>query len=50
MYILLAIDCFTRFVELYPLVSLEGKGATRCLATHAGRYGKPSVVVNDGGT
>lgn len=49
MYILVVIDCFTRFVELYPLVlSTGGEEAARCLACHAGRYGTPYQILNDG--
>jgi hypothetical protein len=49
-FILVVICCFTRFVELYPLRSTEGEEAARHLATHAGRYGTPSQIVNDGGS
>jgi hypothetical protein len=49
-YILVVICCFTRFVELFPLRSTEGEEAARHLATHAGRYGTPSQIVNDGGS
>jgi hypothetical protein len=50
MYILVVIDCFTRFVELYPLVSTGAEEAARQLAIHCGRYGTPLQIQSDGGS
>jgi hypothetical protein len=49
-HILVVVDCFTRFVELYPVRTTEGKEAARNLAVHAGRYGTPAQIQSDGGT
>jgi hypothetical protein len=46
-YILVIIDCFTRFVELCPI---EGTSATLCakaLLNHVCRYGTPMTIRSD---
>ncbi len=50
-YILVIIDCFTRFVELYPIE--DTSAATLCakaLLDHVCRYGTPMRIRSDRGT
>mgnify|MGYP000847459154 CR=1 FL=1 len=49
-YILVVIDCFSRYVELYPLHSTTAKEASERLLEHVGRYGEPIQILSDGGT
>ncbi len=49
-YILVIIDNFTRFVELYPTKSVGAEEAAECLFNFFGRYGKPELVIHDKGT
>ncbi len=49
-YILVIIDNFTRFVELYPTKSVGAEEAAECLFNFFGRYGKPELVIHDRGT
>jgi hypothetical protein len=49
-HIIVIIDCFTRFVELYPTPSTEAKYAAKALLDYAGRYGVPAQVQSDNGT
>lgn len=49
-HILVVIDCFTRFVELFPLKTLEAEEAAKYINQHCGRYGTPDLVVTDMGT
>jgi transposase InsO family protein len=48
-FILVVIDCFTRFVELYPVPDTAGLSAARALLQHIGRYGVPSRIRSDRG-
>jgi transposase InsO family protein len=48
-FILVIIDCFTRFVELYPIVDTGALSAARALLQHIGRYGVPSRIRSDRG-
>jgi transposase InsO family protein len=48
-FILVVIDCFTRFVELYPMPDTGGLTAARALLQHVGRYGVPSRIRSDRG-
>ncbi len=50
MYVLVVIDCFTRFVELYPTVSTGAEEAARHLRVHCGRYGTPHQIFSDRGS
>jgi hypothetical protein len=49
-YIIVVIDCFTRFVELYPCRDTTAISAARALINHVGRYGLMSVLRSDQGT
>ncbi len=46
-YILVVIDCFTRFVELYPIEDTSAMLCTRALLSHACRYGTPMTIRSD---
>ena len=48
-HILVVIDTFTRFVELYPIVDTSGIEAAYALINHAGRYGIPNEILSDNG-
>jgi hypothetical protein len=48
-YILVVVDCFTRFVELFPLQTTLAEEAARAILTHVGRYGCPEEIITDGG-
>ena len=48
-YIIVIIDCFTRFVELYPVVDLTANPAAVALLHHMGRYGAPCELQSDNG-
>jgi transposase InsO family protein len=49
-YILVIIDAFTRFVELYATKDTTALSAAQCLLDHAGRYGFPQYIRSDNGT
>jgi hypothetical protein len=49
-YIITIIDCFTRFVELYPVVDTTAEVAARALLHFVGRYGSPSEILSDNGS
>lgn len=49
-YILVMIDCFTRWVEIFPIPDLTALTAARCLLAYVGRFGVPSQIKSDGGT
>ena len=46
--ILVVIDTFTRFVELYPLKGMTAENTAISLLDHAGRYGFPKGITHDG--
>jgi hypothetical protein len=48
--VLVLIDCFTRWVSLYPLKDGTMEGARTSLLWHVGHFVAPSVVIHDGGT
>jgi transposase InsO family protein len=48
-YILVIIDCFTRWVELYPAATIEAVTTAECLHDFIGRYGTPKMIVSDRG-
>jgi hypothetical protein len=48
--VLVIVDCFTRWVELYPLKSLNAEEAARCLLQHFGRFGAPLEIFSDNAT
>jgi hypothetical protein len=43
-YILVIIDCFTRFVELYPVSDTSAVQCARALLSHVCRYGTPMTI------
>jgi transposase InsO family protein len=49
-YINVFIDCFSRFVELYAVDSLEAEQTAKCLWNFIGRYGTPLAIRTDRGT
>jgi hypothetical protein len=49
-YILVIIDCFTRFVELYPVSDTSAVPCARALLSHVCRYGTPMTIRSDRGT
>ena len=49
-YILVIIDCFSRWVELFPLPDTSALGAARALLAHTQRYGVPAFVRSDRGS
>jgi hypothetical protein len=44
-YILLIIDCFTRFVEIYPTKTVNAEECGKILLQHIGRYGAPKQIM-----
>lgn len=49
-YILVLIDCFSRFVELYAIPSTEARTCAKCLIDFVGRYGAPECLLSDRGS
>jgi hypothetical protein len=49
-YILVVIDCFSRFVELYPVSDTSALPCARALLSHVCRYGTPMTIRSDRGT
>jgi transposase InsO family protein len=49
-HIIVVIDCFTRFVELYPVKDTTAYYAARAILNHLGRYGCPSTILSDNGS
>ena len=49
-YIIVIIDCFTRFVELVPTRSTDAKSAARAVLQVVGRFGCPTQILSDNGT
>ena len=49
-YILVIIDVFSRFVELYPVKSTSAMDFAKCLVNHIGRYGHPDEILTDNGS
>ena len=49
-YVLVIIDHFTRWVELYATKTVSAEEATPCLLSYFGRYGFAETVSTDGGT
>ena len=48
-FILVVIDCFTRWVELYPTPDTSALSAARALLQHVGRFGVPASLRSDKG-
>jgi transposase InsO family protein len=49
-HIVVIIDCFTRFVELFPVKDTTALAAAKCLLHFTGRYGIPARILTDNGT
>lgn len=49
-YILVIIDCFSRWVELYAIPDTSAKSAAEPLLQHCGRFGVPALIRSDRGT
>ena len=49
-YILVLIDAFSRWVELFPTTSVSAYETASCLFQHFGRFGTPSAIHTDRGT
>jgi hypothetical protein len=49
-YIIVIIDCFTSWVELYATKSTSSDDATKALLQYTGRYGQASQVQGDNGS
>jgi Integrase core domain len=45
--LMVIIDTFTRYVELYPMGALTAKAATKALNQWMGRYGRPRNILTD---
>ena len=48
-YIIVIVDVFSRFVELYPTRDATAKAAAEAIVQHIGRYGIPEQVLTDNG-
>ena len=48
--ILVIIDCFSRWVSLYPLKDSSMDSARRALLLYMGQWSKPREVIHDGGS
>ncbi len=49
-HVLVVIDCFTRFVVLYPLRTVQAEEAARTLLGYVCTFGCPNEIQSDGGT
>jgi transposase InsO family protein len=49
-YILVVIDTFSRYVELYATKTTQAEECAFQLLKHIGRYGAPAEITSDGGT
>ena len=43
----LFIDCFSRFITLYPLKGLDATQAAEGLVAHSGTFGIPNTITHD---
>jgi len=50
MFILVIIDAFSRWVELYPTATTTAVETASCIFQHFGRFGTPEVIHTDRGT
>ena len=48
-FVLVVIDTFTRFTELYPCKAIDGITVTFALLHHIGRYNVPASIQSDQG-
>ncbi len=49
-YILVIIDCFSRWVELFGIPDTSAVGAAHALLQHCGRFGVPALIRSDRGS
>ena len=49
-YVVVIIDMFTRFVELYAVPDASAKAAVNAMLQHFGRYGCPRTILSDNGS
>jgi transposase InsO family protein len=49
-YILVLIDCFTRWIELFAVDAATGTSSAWCLLQHFGRFGAPAQLRSDRGS
>lgn len=49
-YVLVIIDCFSRFIELYATKTVDSKECAAKLLNFIGRYGTPEVILSDKGS
>jgi hypothetical protein len=49
-YLLVIIDSFSRYVDVYPIADLTAELAMRCLVQFMSNFGIPSSIFSDGGT
>ena len=49
-YVLVIIDCFTRWIELFAVDTATGESSALCLLQHFGRFGAPAQVRSDRGS
>ena len=49
-HILVIVDCFSRWVELYPCRTVEAEEAAKHLISFVGRFGCPKEIISDNGT
>jgi len=49
-YILVLIDAFSRWVELYPTKGVTADETAKCIFKHLGRFGAPEKVITNRGT
>ena len=49
-YIIVIIDCFSRWVELYPSKDTSSESAAKAILQWISRFGTPSQILSDNGT
>ena len=49
-YVLVLIDAFSRWVELYPTKGITADETAKCIFQHLGRFGAPERILTDRGT
>ena len=49
-YVFTVIDCFTRWVELFPSEFANAEDTANALLMHFGRYSAPTVLLSDRGS
>ena len=49
-YILMIIDCFTKFVKLYPVKTMESEEVISCLLDWFATFGVARTIISDNGS